>query len=305
MNLPKPCPKPERLPERKAVTIIAGFRCEDGVVICGDTQETSDIHKKNVTKVTVFPHDVEAKAVIAQADLIAAFCGAGNGPFIDMLIRKAWESTAPSVDLEQACDFIEQTIKDTYEEYGKIFQPGECPSVVLIYGVKKNGESRLFRSDGPVVNPVPECTSDGAGYFMADFLSSKMYDRRLTVYQCAILAAYILFQAKEHVEGCGGDSHIAVLRNMKPSGHVDSARVEAITEVLHKVDTALAEALIATADLSASQQTVDYHVGWLQNVINIYRQKAIEEIESSDSTKRYLMPELEPTERDELGFIKS
>jgi len=37
---PLPRQKPERLPERKAVTIIAGFKCSDGIVVCADTQET-------------------------------------------------------------------------------------------------------------------------------------------------------------------------------------------------------------------------------------------------------------------------
>src|SRR5947199_9669472 len=34
---PKPCLR--RLPQRKAVTIISGFNCIDGIVICADTEE--------------------------------------------------------------------------------------------------------------------------------------------------------------------------------------------------------------------------------------------------------------------------
>jgi 20S proteasome alpha/beta subunit len=36
------------------MTIIAGFKCRDGVVIGGDTQETvSGLSKRNVTKIKV------------------------------------------------------------------------------------------------------------------------------------------------------------------------------------------------------------------------------------------------------------
>src|ERR1039458_9611374 len=34
------CPKPKRLPVRKAVTIGVGFRCVDGIVLCADNQIT-------------------------------------------------------------------------------------------------------------------------------------------------------------------------------------------------------------------------------------------------------------------------
>ena len=40
--------------EQIAVTIIAGFRCQDGVVICADTQETSGSAKRNVPKLEFF-----------------------------------------------------------------------------------------------------------------------------------------------------------------------------------------------------------------------------------------------------------
>jgi len=60
---------------------------------------------------------------------------------------------------------------------------------------------------------------------------------------------YILFQAKEHVEGCGGTSHIAVLRESEASGMVDFRLVEHLTEYLKLADLFMGEMLLATADL--------------------------------------------------------
>jgi hypothetical protein len=37
------------------MTIIAGFRCQDGIVVCADTQETFGSAKRNVPKL-VFSH---------------------------------------------------------------------------------------------------------------------------------------------------------------------------------------------------------------------------------------------------------
>ena len=84
---------------------------------------------------------------------------------------------------------------------------------------------------------------------MADYLASRMYKSHLDLYHCVILAAYTLFQAKEHVVGCGGDSQIAVLRNEGPSGYVEHKRIAAMTELLQWADEAMGTVLLNAASL--------------------------------------------------------
>ena len=45
----------KRLPQRRAVTIVAGFRCKDGMLICADREESSGNSKKIAEKLAVFP----------------------------------------------------------------------------------------------------------------------------------------------------------------------------------------------------------------------------------------------------------
>lgn len=287
---PRPTlPKPRRLPERKAVTIIAGFRCLDGVVLCGDTQETDGIHKTKVTKLVTSPPGQDISEIVLDGTFAASFCGAGEGPFIDMIIRKAWKSTEYAVDLDQACDFIECNIKSTYKEYGEIYQPGECPVASLIYGVKMNGESRLFSAEGPVVNPVETYTSSGVGRFMAEFLAGRMYSRVLTVHQCAILAAYILFQAKEHVESCGGESDIAVLRNNAEGGLLPRHRVDGITKILERADKRLGDVLLASGNLSPEYDMIVETA--LENIgdhINTVRSSVLKNVKQTEDMLWFL-----------------
>jgi hypothetical protein len=105
---------------------------------------------------------------------------------------------------------------------------------------------------GPAVNEKQEYCTGGIGTYMADFLPARVYTDGLTVQQCVILAAYILFQTKEHVDGCGGKSHIAILREDGPSGLVDSQRVEAITENLQRPGAELGSLLLASSNLDLS-----------------------------------------------------
>jgi hypothetical protein len=310
-------PRPKGLPserplKRRAVTIIAGFKTHEGVIICGDTQETiQNLSKKHVTKVKY-----EALDSLDQGwNLAVAFCGAGEGPFIDLITRKAWAAAMEASDLEDATSKIENSIKSTYREYGRIYQPGQCPNVELLYGVKMNGDSQLFSAWGPAVNEVNNFRSGGLGCYLADFLFARMDSGYLNLYQCAILAAYILFQAKEHVDGCGGDSHIAVLRNNGQSGLIDAQRVKSWTALLDKTDKQLGGLLLTSADLS-SDEALKNSFKYMGNALEAARTEARDEIHASDEWWNFwelnspLANSLEratqkrpDVHRDEFGFV--
>jgi hypothetical protein len=81
-----------------------------------------------------------------------------------------------------------------------------------------------------------------------------MFSKGLTIQQGVILAAYIFFQTKEHVEGCGGKSHIAILRETSGSGQVDLERIESITSNVSKADLSLGQLLIAASNLELSAE---------------------------------------------------
>jgi 20S proteasome alpha/beta subunit len=246
------------------VTIIAGFKTKNGIVICADTQETiGSVSKRNIPKLRFEPLGPRKRLALGT-DLAVAFCGAANnGPFIDKIVDRAWEAAHVESSLDGACAAIEKSIKSTYQEFGQIYQTGYCPEADLIYGIKMNTESKLFSALGPIVNERDTYATGGAGYYMADFLASRMYAAHLNIYQCAILAAYILFQAKEHVDGCGGESQIAVLRNSGTSGMAAPDRVDRITDLLKYGDGAAGPLIIEMANLALSDKEFKERAGEL------------------------------------------
>jgi 20S proteasome alpha/beta subunit len=274
---PKPLVKftPKRLPERKAVTIIAGFRCADGIVICSDTQETSGPSKRDVPKLRY-----EGRRLATDTPLAVAFCGSGYGPLIDKLIDESWNNIEQLCAMDEVCAEIERTIKKLYQEYGKIYQRGQCPTAELIYGVKTAEGHKLFSANGPIVNERPEYYSSGQGYYMADFLASRMFSKYLSLQQSVILAAYVLFQTKEHVEGCGGESHIAILRDDGDCGLIDVNRIDVLTKLLESADSHLGGLLLQVADLQmADTELLNKFTSEVKMLNFHYRKKAKEEIE--------------------------
>jgi 20S proteasome alpha/beta subunit len=284
----KPFPKPQifqpktsRLFWRKAVTVVGGFRCSKGVVLLADTQETVGVSKRHVPKLRFEQDDYSYLSLVRReddapprSDLAVAFCGAtDNGAFVDKLVDLAWKAASGQPDIESVCAAIEESIGHTYQHFGAIYQLGYMPSAELIYGVKMNGRSRLFNALGPAVNEKREYCTGGVGTYVADFLAARMYTDGLTVQQCVILAAYILFQTKEHVDGCGGKSHIAILREDGPSGLVDSQRVDAITENLQRADTELGSLLLASSNLDLSDKDFSEQAAEVYKFLEIYREE--------------------------------
>ncbi len=275
---PKPLQsKPKRLSERNAVTIIAGFKCEEGVVVCADTQETLGTAKRSVPKLRFEPCDHKTENEDHYSNLAVAFCGAGDGPFIDKLVSESWRVASQQTDLASVCTAIEDSIVRQYMKFGKIYQVGMCPEVQLIYGVKMDGGSRLFTATGPIVNEKHEYDSGGQGHYMADFLASKMHYIQLNIRQCAILAAYILHEAKDHVDGCGGDSQIAVLRNKGTCGTVGWHRIGELTDLVSAADSTAGDILMALADVEEDDakaiEKVQFNLDMMAGLRHSYRER--------------------------------
>lgn len=244
-------------------------------------------------------------------DLALALCGAGHGPFVDKIASRAWNALRGVADIEEASDAVESMIKQTYEEFGQIYQPGSFPEAELIYGITIGGQSRLFQACGPLVLEKSYASS-GIGHYLADFLAERMGADGghgwLTTRQCVAVAAYILFQAKEHVEGCGGNSHIAVLRESESSGMVDFQLVEHLTEYLKLADRFTGELLLDTADFSMSDsalaEKMESSIGVMKYIRTEEMKKLKEDREFNWSLSSWTLGGA-PNEADDLGLPKS
>ena len=278
------------------MTIIAGFKCKNGIVVCADTLETSGPSKRQVPKL-----HFEETEIMPGEPIALAFCGAGYGPLIDKLFDESWKSAQRAATIDDVCGEIESTIKVLYKEYGEIYQAGACPTAELIYGVKtKDGNTKLFSANGPIVTERADYYSAGAGYYMADFLASRMYEKNLTLRQCVILAAYVLFQAKEHVDGCGGGSHIAALRNDGTSGLIDSTHVETLTNLVRDADVQVGRILMKCADRQLSEKEFIESSTSTLKLLAFFRELELKKLREHE--EMWPTPGLDDT--DDLGLPK-
>jgi hypothetical protein len=229
------------------MTIAAGFLCRDGIVICADTQETyGDLLKINAPKIILKPGNM------AASPRRAVFAGAGHGPLIDKLAEVAWatvQALPSSAELEVVAATIEASIKETHEEFGRIFQSGQMPQAELIYGINCSGRMGLYRAIGPIVNPIDNHACIGIGQYLADYITDRMALQMADSAWSELLSIYLLEQAKEYISGCGGESHVVTIRPNGSLVMMDRMDVSLIGNHLKQLDKYTSTVLLSSPDL--------------------------------------------------------
>lgn len=269
------------------MTIAAGFKCKDGVVLCADTQEvTQGYLKTHVPKLIVRPEygsGIENKHCV--------FAGAGDGPLIDKLIGVMWNATERSSDLlDGVSETIEEEIKGFYEELTKLYQPGDqfYPRAEIIYALSVGDEIGLFKATGPIVNPVTRYETVGSGEILAKYISDRFFPEfgLPTTRQAVNLALYALQQCTEYAEGCGGDSHVVVMRGGEVPVQMGGMRVLGATFNLRDLEASLHRLYLAVPDMELTAEEFTKEIQAVLSEIQESRQRHFDLLQRNKRKRR-------------------
>lgn len=204
--LPVPHPKPyirrEKLPvEAKSVTLAAGFRCKDGVVLCADTEITMEGWLK-------YP---ESKIrVYSQLKHQPVFTFAGYANFAGMFISKLSRRVALA---EKEGQSILGAVEEESLLIHRTFAGEECErnTVLLmsLWGAPK-GPRLLYEIREGVVNPVKQ-SCQGTGVLVTRAMITELFALDMSIRETALLAVYLLAEAKTYGAGVGQESQILLL----------------------------------------------------------------------------------------------
>jgi 20S proteasome alpha/beta subunit len=216
------------------MTIVAGFKVQDGVLLCADTEHSG------------YGHSVQARKIcrLDTDSIHAGFAYAGNSNFAKSAI---WRCTR-LLRAEPNCSDPLGLIADVLEsEYKKqiLSVPTYASDIsyhyrLLIAYRQAGAEAGLYSTEGPTFTPVDrdyECIGEGES--IALYLSSILYSRKsydgLTSMQDALATiAYMMAKVKSFVPSCGGDTNFCLIRNDYRATKIARAHTE---EVLVEVDT--------------------------------------------------------------------
>ncbi|MFZ1008303.1 MAG: hypothetical protein WAN65_15790 [Candidatus Sulfotelmatobacter sp.] len=184
------------------MTIALGLIAQDGVVIAADRQETEGDQKKDQRKIDTLWAGGIGSLVIA---------GAGNGPYIDSMTTRLQYAFGSKVwqwsDHEEMTEKFRASHAAFYSENVLPFaeyQPYERPDYELLFGCSIVAKHHfLWYSHKLTLNRVQGFRAVGVGASTAESLLKKFYVQRLPLKVAISLAAYVVYQVKNSVEGCG------------------------------------------------------------------------------------------------------
>lgn len=208
---PVPCvprpfpPKPKPLPKRRTVTIAAGILCEDGVLVCADSEMTLHTMKSNDPKVDWVLHD----------SVRVIMTGAGDAHLLRYVVQQCRKAIPEGATMDDAEQTIRAVIREVHTDH--IYPVSRLvehrPNIEMAFGLWEPGRKcKLFESRGTALieNNVSLL---GSGYefgrSVCDRLGGDLYNAMLP--RALIVAMRMLKEVKEYVQGCGGQDHIITL----------------------------------------------------------------------------------------------
>src|SRR5258708_11268684 len=278
-------PKAKRLPRGKRVTIAAGFVCEDGLLLCADSQEVISGYTKN---------EVDKVRMWKDQGLCIAITGAGDTELIEYagkLIETAITDEYSPKEWRLSEDYqriIEKTFaqlfKDAILPYAT-FPREDRPYVDLLIAIGVSNDvskfEMLFKASGTTVREIDfgaECI--GSGTMIAKSLIERIYSSFLKLDDAIIIACYILYHAKRWTDGCGGDTSVVVssVKNGLFGGGIHALEIKHLESAFDEFDSHMHCALMNFANPNVADKDFRESSKTIQNRLIDIRKKAFKSI---------------------------
>ena len=173
----EPIRRREHLVGKPPMTIAAGFRCENGIVICADREVATDSDKYEESKIfTLHPSSIDMNPQ-------AVFARSGWLDFVKMTVAKIRFNANAAANAYEVVEIIEKTILEVHRKHIRWYPAGgEKPHFSLVVGLRNvDGGLSLYNTIGTAVNQVPDYTSTGVGQTLSSYLSRILTPHELPV----------------------------------------------------------------------------------------------------------------------------
>ena len=233
ISAPKlPLPKKitlKRSLRKKAMTIGIGFVCDKGIVLCSDSQVTAGGMKYYEAKIS-FPAQDRKNAV-------AGFAYAGNTNLMRSFegkFKSAMNLVPKPHTVAKVHDVIETILlmMDTIDT--------DPDGLHMLCAIVAQSEFKLYKTERKIVSEVLryDCIGVGDSSVLRYLLPKVSYTHVYRTNQALKLAAYLVFVAKQYIDGCGGDTTLFFLTADGGIMHFQS-EIKTLEESIKRIDTRL------------------------------------------------------------------
>ncbi|HEU5415455.1 MAG TPA: hypothetical protein VFW31_16935 [Candidatus Angelobacter sp.] len=235
------------------MTIAAGFRCQEDIILCTDNEFTYQTLKLPGQK--IFPLNVPNR----EMNMAFAIAGTVNFArsafqFIKRNILALPSGTFDEISLQvfledQLCQFHEKHIFK-HPRYGYT----DGPQVFFIVAAQFKNEQRLslYSTDETTVNPERSCCFSGVGAELAQYIVEPLVGVSPELLQpkhILLLATHMLVQVNKSVGSCGQGSSFFRLGSKGEFRHEFNFPLPDVTEYSDTFQEVMRSFFFAAADL--------------------------------------------------------
>lgn len=187
------------------MTIAAGFRCSDGVVLCADTEISAGASKFTQSKFHMSHHVACRPAFIYAGDRDYSIMA------IELLVGGIMETESKGgADILNS---IREKLIELHDSYYTRSTHDRSFELQAIGTVWVKDKRHLLLINGPTMSVVTGAECIGSGSYLGAYVIDSMLPQRASSIETAYVAAYLLFLAKRYVTFCGGNSQIIILND--------------------------------------------------------------------------------------------
>jgi hypothetical protein len=235
------------------VTIAAGFRFENAILLCADTQYTSST-KTHETKIFPIKH--------GAATVILALTG--RQIFAKRAIERIKEGieAIPENELSKGKlqDAIEVALRYIYNNHVYThpdWGTDDAPDFDFVIGLYSpiDGDF-LMATDETLTAEMLDHVCLGSGAYLGDYLSQMYKGRSQEMQEVVSLAIYILQQAKSYDQDCGGSSEFIVLWDDGDTSSIEEFDIAQKERFGEKFPRAIAPLFYVFSDLEKTDDEI-------------------------------------------------
>lgn len=192
------------------MTIAAGFRCVDGILLCADSQYTG-ADKQSRDKIIVYPAGKCTISFVLTGDEDYARSGAYDA-YQNVLDLAAEDRNISSVR-EEVMDAVSK-MAASYDEHHANSE--ERPAFIV--SISTETRTELFTAREGAMPPVSDFTCLGTGGYIARYIE-RAFGRlvRHSMEDTLLIAMYMLAAARKHDMYCGGGVQFRFISGMNAS----------------------------------------------------------------------------------------
>jgi hypothetical protein len=177
------------------MTLIAGYKCADGAVLCADTQLT-------VPGLLKYPES-KVWMHIGNKRPSLFFAYTGYDDYSHMCMEELTKAISQTPDESDMVRRTKEICRELHQRYHPLYKNPDKLGLELILVIQMTKKVRLLHLRGPIVHTIHTFRCAGSGLFLGHAISRDFYYEAMGIEEAARMAAYVLFRVKGNVDGVG------------------------------------------------------------------------------------------------------